>query len=387
MQSLFFLFYTIILGLIHFIAIPFLLLLSFKNKYKTSLLKRFFLWRNRPLKENGIWFHSCSFGEAKALKILIEDLPNEKLRFTTTTKTGFDVIKKYSKESRFLPFETLLTNWIRPQKVLIVLEAELWFSLFYLAKKRETKTILVNARISDKSYPKYLKAKWLYKRIFEEIDEVYAQTSKDKERLESLGAKNIQVVGNIKLSQKLEITKKIEKTSPLVICGASTHNGEEKIILEAFRELKKVEPEAMLILAPRHPQRFKRVFDLAQECEYAVTYYTQGMEDITIVDTLGVLVNIYAISDVVVLGGAFKKAGGHNAFEPAYFNTKIISGKHYYNQKDIFNSIDGITTVEIKELKDTLLNYKNLPNSKIVEKSNIEPILKSIKSELNGKSI
>jgi 3-deoxy-D-manno-octulosonic-acid transferase len=227
MGKIFFFLYSFILFLVYLLALPFLVLFSFKSKYAISIPARFFLWKNRRLKADGICFHSCSFGEAKALAPLVSSLPSESMRFTTTTATGHEAISHYSKEVAFLPFEPLLFLWMRKQKALVVMEAEFWYLLFALAQKRGAKTLLINARMSDRSYHKYLRFSWLYRHIFAHIDEVYAQTVLDKERLESLGAKNVQVIGNIKLSYLAKVTQKLTRPSGLVLCGASTHEGEQ----------------------------------------------------------------------------------------------------------------------------------------------------------------
>ncbi len=247
MEKFFFFLYSIFSFIIYIIALPFLILLSFKIKYRNSIPSRFFLWKNRPLEANGIWFHSCSFGEAKAIKPLVDRLPIECLRMSTTTHTGFEAINQYTKQSRYLPFESLLFFWLKPQKALVVMEAEFWYLLFALAKSRGAKTLLINARMSDRSFPKYLKMRWLYRHIFKHIDEVYAQTELDKERLESLGAKNVVVTGNIKLSSLPKVTKELARPSGLVLCGASTHEGEETLVLEAFLSLIKEEKESKLL--------------------------------------------------------------------------------------------------------------------------------------------
>jgi len=202
LDKIFFILYSVIITLIYTIAIPFLFYLSKKKiKYKESIPARFFLKNNPPFEPNGIWFHSCSFGEARAIYPILDELPNKLLRLSTTTQTGYEAIsKKQSKQSRYLPFEPLLFSWLKPQKVLVVMEAEFWYLLFVLAKKRGAKTLLINARMSDRSFPKYQRISWLYKMIFAYIDEVYAQSEIDKERLELLGAKNIKVIGNIKLA-------------------------------------------------------------------------------------------------------------------------------------------------------------------------------------------
>ena len=117
MEKIFFFLYSLVSFLLYIVALPFLVLFSFKAKYKNSIPSRFFLWNNKPLKANGIWFHSCSFGEAKAIKPLVDKLPADILRMSTTTNTGFKAISEYTQESRYLPFESLLFTWLKPQKV------------------------------------------------------------------------------------------------------------------------------------------------------------------------------------------------------------------------------------------------------------------------------
>ena len=389
MEKSFFFLYSLVLTLVYILSLPFLLLFSLKPKYKESIPARFFLRKTPALKPHGIWFHSCSFGEAKALAPLLESLPKESLRMTTTTYTGFEAIASYTKESRYLPFEVLLFGWIKPQKALVVMEAEFWYLLFTLAKKRGAKTLLINARLSDRSYPKYQRMAWLYKHIFKHIDEVYAQTPLDKERLQSLGATNVQVTGNIKLAHLPKISKKLDKPQGFIICGASTHEGEEALILDAFLKLKKEQKDAKLILAPRHPERFESIAQIIKEFAHteALSWhrYSQNQDynsDIFLLDTLGELINIYAICDLVILGGAFAPIGGHNAGEPAQFGCKIISGKHYFNQKDIFQAIEGIAIVEDFNLSKRLLQHGLLKPCRIKSKSDIAPIIKSLQDVL-----
>jgi len=389
MTNLFFLFYSLLSLILYSIAAPFLLLFSLKRKYRQSIPARFFLWKNMPLKRDGVWFHSCSFGEAKSIKPLVDALPQECLRMSTTTQTGFSALLTYTEESRYLPFEPLLFLWQRPQKVLVVMEAEFWYLLFVLAKKRGAKTLLVNARLSDRSFPKYIKMRWFYRQIFNAIDEVYAQTEEDKIRLEQLGAQNVIVTGNIKLSVLPKPNRKLHKPKGMLVCAASTHEGEEAMILEAYAALKSKQRGAKLLLVPRHPERFGTVTEMVekfvQKHRLSMQCYAKKSEidaDITIVDVLGELVNLYAISDLVILGGAFEPIGGHNAAEAAQFGCKIISGKHYFNQKDIFSAIEGMAIVEISDLTKSLLQHTLLPRTKIVVHTKISPIVKSIRNAL-----
>lgn len=383
----FFILYTFIISIVYLIALPFLLVFSKqKVKYKVSVPARFFLKKNHPLTPNGIWFHVCSFGEARAIYPLLDAFPKESLRLTTTTQTGYEaIVKRQEEESRYLPFEPLLFSWLKPQKVLVVMEAEFWYLLFALAKKRGAKTLLINARMSDRSFHKYERMAWLYRKIFAYIDEVYAQSAIDKERLERLGAKNVEVIGNIKLANIATVSKTLTKPKALLVCGASTHEGEEQLILEAFVKFKEQEPTARLILVPRHPERFEKVSSLvkkyAKECHYTWHNYSQNEalnSDIIVADVLGELVNIYAISDIVILGGAFAKVGGHNAAEAAQFGCKIISGEHYFNQRDIFSMIEGIAVVTEANLTRRLQQHAQLLPTKIVQRTDIQPIIDSI---------
>ena len=218
---------------------------------------------------------------------------------------------------------------------------------------------------------------------------MYAQTALDKERLEALGAKNVQVTGSIKLSKLPEVSKQLEKPEALLLCGASTHEGEESLILDAFADFRKENKEAKLVLVPRHPERFDKVSVMveafAKEDDLSWHRYSQNENfesDIVVVDTLGELVNIYAISDIVILGGAFEPIGGHNAAEAAQFGCKIISGKHYFNQKDIFEAVEGIAVVEASNLSRRLSQHGLLKPTKIKHRTDITTILESIKDVL-----
>ncbi len=380
--------YLFVVTLSYIVATPFLLLLRFKKKYKSSIPARFFLRDNPPFTENGVQFHVCSYGEAKAIKPLVETFKDETLHFSVITATGFSVIKEYSKSVRYLPFEIFLPSWIKRQKALIVVEAELWYMLFLCSKKRGAKTFLINARVSSRSYPKYLRFKWLYKHIFANIDAVYAQSYDDAKRLVQLGAKNIHVSGNIKFLNIQKANKEYSKEYPVVVAAASTHETEEEPIVNAYLELKRVE-NAQLIVIPRHPERFDKVAEylerVADKNRLSFSRFSQSgnfATDIVLVDTMGELINVYKISDIVILGGAFAEIGGHNALEAAQFGVKMISGPHYFNQVDIFNAIEGLEICESNALGEKLLNYRSLPNTKLETKASIDELVEDIRSVL-----
>ncbi|HFC04034.1 MAG TPA: 3-deoxy-D-manno-octulosonic acid transferase [Nitratifractor salsuginis] len=383
--------YTLLTAVAWLAALPILFLFSFRKKYCSSIPARFFLWRNPPLKPEGVWFHVCSFGEARAVAPLVERFDPDIRRLSATTQTGFESLQSLSAEqSRYLPFDPLLWFWMKPQKALVVMEAELWYLLFALAKRRGAATFLVNARISDRSWPRYRRFAWFYRRLFAHVDRVFAQSEADRKRLEALGARHVTVVGNIKLGQIPSPTRDFEKPEGYLVCAASTHEGEEGEILQAYRELKMLRPEAKMVLVPRHPERFEKVWRMmrsfAKLQEWQIARFSESgnlMADLTLMDRMGELINCYAVSDLVVLGGAFEPIGGHNAAEAAQFGIPIITGPHYFNQKDLFAGIEGITIVEREKLAETLRYPKLLERSRLKLTENpLELIEKELRNVL-----
>jgi 3-deoxy-D-manno-octulosonic-acid transferase len=332
-------------------------------------------------------------GETKALAPIIEVLQasaqeQEAVNISVITHTGYQEAQKYNAEVRYLPFELFLPFWIKRQKALVVMEAELWYALFLFAKKRGARTFLINARISERSYPKYLKTKFLYEKIFSRIDHIFAQSQTDKERLESLGAKNVTVLGNIKLAKLPEVTKTIDKKQSRLITAASTHENEEQLIIQAFYDvyLKAKRTDTRLIVVPRHPERFDAVYalieSLAKEYRFSYQRYSHDQDlhsDIVLVDVMGELNNFYAVSDTVILGGAFESIGGHNPIEPAYFNVKLISGKNIYNQIALFECIENYYLIDEEELESYLQKDDALEAAQITAKpADINKIVSTI---------
>jgi len=377
--SLFSIFYYILLFVIYILAIPYLIFKSKNPKYKQAIPSKFFLFNNPRFKENGIWFHSCSMGETKAIKPLIDYYKNE-ANVSVITNTGFEEASKLTSNVRYLPFEIFLPFWINRQKVLVVMEAELWFMLFLFAKRKGAKTFLINARISDKSFNSYKRFSFFYKRIFKNIDKVFAQSDIDKNRLEQLGASNVEVIGNIKLAQEPKVNNIFTKGDDILITAASTHENEEKLILDAYKK-----NQGRLVIVPRHPERFESVDLLIKEYikDKSLTYHKYSLEenfksDIILVDKMGILNDIFAISDVVILGGAFEKIGGHNPIEPAFFKCKLISGKNIFNQKPLFECLKDFYLIENDELSKYLNNIKNLRKAALIKAGSIDPIIKEI---------
>lgn len=358
--------------------------LRFKPKYRDSIPARFFLKNNVPFSQNGIWFHACSFGEVRSLTPFIDQIEPENVRISVITQTGFREASKHRRaEVRYLPFEIFLPFWIRKQKVLVVMEAELWPLLFIVAKAKGIKTVLLNARISDNSYASYQRFSWLYRWIFSHIDLVFAQSAEDEQRLKSLGAKTVHVSGNIKAFSAYEVSYVYPKAmDKRVIVMASTHDQEEALILSRLT----LHSNDQLIVVPRHPERFAKVDQLLRD--YALdtgkTYTRLSQDsrldsDIILCDKMGELINLYAIADIVILGGSFIDGiGGHNPLEPAFFETKIISGEFIFNQKVLFEAVENIIVSNVEDLKTVFDSIETYPKSTITHRGDIAPLLEQI---------
>lgn len=252
---------------------------------------------------------------------------------------------------------------------------------FFICQKKGAKTLLINARISDKSYKSYLRFRFFYKKVFENIDKVFAQSEIDKRRLEELGALNVEVVGNIKLAQLPQRKALFKKPNITTIVAASTHEGEEELILNAYKK-----EFGKLIIVPRHPERFIKVEEIIKDFikDKNLEFHKFSVKedfssDIVLVDKLGILNDIYEIGDITILGGAFAKVGGHNPIEPAFFKNVIISGKNIFNQKSLFECIKNYYLIENSELKEYLEKANTLLKPELTKEGSFEPIIKEIK--------
>lgn len=378
--------------LLYLVALPLLLVSAFRAKHRDSIPARFSPFKALKKLEQSpdFWFHACSYGEIKSLEPILKALDSKPctILITTITHTGFNEAKRLyaSKQDsslyvmvRYLPFEIFLPFWAKYCKnlqCLVVTEAELWKMLFYVAKSSNARTLLINARISQRSLANYQRFGWFYQGIFALIDEVLAQSHIDKQRLEHLGAKNVEAFGNLKILNTPTLSVSYTKPTRPVFCAASTHKGEEKLILESFQALcantqsqENPQVNPLLLIAPRHPERFKEVYELTQSF-FQTTLFSQHKLESTaqaiVIDTLGELNNLYAISDVVILCGSFMpNIGGHNPLEPAFFHTKLISGEHIFNQYALFEAVQDYVLIPPQSLQDTLLRWQELPQSSI----------------------
>ncbi|WP_314041900.1 lipid IV(A) 3-deoxy-D-manno-octulosonic acid transferase [Campylobacter showae] len=375
-------YYVLVLAAFALGALP-LAILAFKKKYRASIPARFFLFKNPKFDVSRVHFHACSFGEVRSIAPLVSRF-KDAAAVSVVTKTGFDEAKKITTNTRFLPFEIFLLFWLKPAKITVIFEAELWLGLVFWAKFKGSRVILINARISDRSHKSYLKFRFFYGYLFKFIDKIYAQSDLDKQRLGWLGAKNIVVSGNIKSAFLPNPSKIYAKPKERVIVLASTHAGEEELILRGLNLIA----NDKLILVPRHPERFGEAGEILAKfaakngLSFAKFSKTKNFDaQCVLVDTMGELVNIYKFSDIVVLGGSFvPDVGGHNPIEAAQFENAVISGEFIFNQKALYSAVDGIKFAKADEINSLL--KQDLPKAKIVAKGDAGEILKDIEENL-----
>jgi 3-deoxy-D-manno-octulosonic-acid transferase len=332
-----------------------------------------------------IWVHAVSVGEVLAVSGLVEQMrrsfPQHRVVLSTTTDTGQELARKRFGEANVFYFPMDFAFAIRPylqalQPELVVLaETEFWPNFLRQAHASGARIAVVNARISDRSWPRYRRFRWALRRMLVHVDLFLAQTPEDSARLQSIGAEagRVQVTGNLKFDVNLPapppIVKSLrrslaaESAGPVLVCG-STVEGEEPPLLKAFENLRVAHPRAVMILAPRHPERFDEVAILLQQLGIQSFRRSQWQGEalaggVLLVDSIGELAALYALADVAFVGGSLVPRGGHNIIEPAQHGVAIVTGNHTENFRDIvalFHSRDAVRIVGLAELPLTLMH-------------------------------
>ena len=329
---------------------------SLKNKPPIPLKEKMAEIEYPELTGKVIMLHGVSVGEVMSLENLVKaiktNFPSAKLVITTGTVTGQELAqKKYSEYADFITYfpldiyETVdkFLSKINPSVILIA-ETELWPNFSFCAKERNIPLYIINGRISDKSYPSYLKLKNFFKLILSCYTGIFSQSEIDKQRFINIGAdsNNVEVMKNL----KFEIDKKIcnidlAQEGYKVLIAGSTHKGEDEIVLEAYKKLKEKIENLKLIIAPRHLIRLEEVEKLINDFGLEYGLRTAGdnfkRKDIIILDTLGELSKIYDIVDVAFIGGSFNDTGGHNPLEASIYSKPTVSGPSIKNFRDIYS--------------------------------------------------
>jgi 3-deoxy-D-manno-octulosonic-acid transferase len=320
--------------------------------------------------ESSIWIHAVSVGEVLTARALIPDLraayPTLRLFLSTTTMAGQEVARRnvqgvdavfyFPFDWSFIVRRTL--RLVRP-RLFVMMETEIWPNLLRECRRANVKTILVNGRISSRSYPRYRLIKPLFKRVLANVDRFCVQGEESRRRLIDLGADPARVIvtGSLKFDS-LNVPVAPSHTRPrdrvlrffrmspsrVVIVAGSTMREEERALLKAFRRVKGMSAHPLLILAPRHPERFGEAVDFSRQAAFVTVRRSElpiddePRAEVVVLDTIGELAQVYQVATVVFVGGSLVDMGGHNILEPAVFGKPIVFGPYMQNFSEIVNA-------------------------------------------------
>ena len=392
--------YSVLIVLFFLIMSPYFLYQAIRHrKYIASLPQRL---GYLPMTFNfdadeSIWIHAVSVGEVLAARALVPPLreryPRLRIFVSTTTMTGHQVARTNLRdvdEVFYFPFDLRgimqrTVALVKP-RLLIMMETEIWPNLLRVCREAGVRTVLVNGRISARSYPRYRLVRPFLRRVLADVERCCMQSEESARRIIDIGAdrERVSVTGSLKFdsletpgSTGLDRGRnrvlryfRITAGRPVVI-AASTLKGEEEPVLEAFQRIRATWGSTLLIIAPRKPQRFEEVERLARRAGWRVARRTElpvdsePRVDVVILDTMGELAQLYQVATAVFVGGSLVDAGGHNILEPAVFGKPIVFGPHMHNFTDIARTfVDNRGAIQVgsaEEFEATLVDLLSDP--------------------------
>jgi 3-deoxy-D-manno-octulosonic-acid transferase len=333
-----------------------------------------------PAQQPTIWVHAVSVGEVLAVSGLIRELqsrrPDYRVFVSTTTDTGQNLACSRFGENLVFYFPIDFAFAIRPflqavrPRLVVIAETEFWPNFLRLAKRSGARIAIVNARISDRSLPGYKRLLWWLPRVLRDVDLFLAQTWEDRKRLVAIGAPEdrVEVTGNLKFDiaappappvvASIRESFRQSSAGPILVCGSTVDDEEERMLLQAFQNILASHPRAVMILAPRHPERFAAVAALLESL--GVRFWRRSLWSgepivggVLLLDSIGELPAIYGLADIAFVGGSLVPRGGHNIIEPARHGVAIVVGNHTENFRDIiwlFQTHDAVRIVGPAEL-------------------------------------
>ena len=340
--------------------------------------------------EESLWIHAVSVGEALTARALAADLkaryPRLRLFLSTTTIAGQQVARRSLQHVDavfYFPFDWAFIvrrtlSLVKP-RVFIMMETEIWPNLLRVCRKRGVKSVVINGRISSRSYPRYRLIRPFFRRVLADVDRFCMQSEESARRLIDLGAdpSRVSVTGSLKFDslglptashgKPRERVLRFFRISPhrTVIVAGSTFRGEEAAVLRAFARVKSTMPGALAVLAPRQPERFGEVERLARDAGFATTRRSElpidaePRADVVVLDSIGELAQLYQLATAVFVGGSLVDQGGHNILEPAIFGKPVVFGPNMQNFKEIADTFlvnDAAVQVHSdRELEEALL--------------------------------
>ncbi len=387
-------FYNILLTFLLILASPYFLLRSLiQKRFRKTLPQRMGFFKS-PSFKRPIWVHAASVGEVfcsiPLLKKIKREFPHLKIILTTMTSTGNETAKTYLPEADqvlFLPIDhpfiiRRTIEKIQPN-LLLIAETELWPNLLRSCGKKGIPIVLFNGRISQKSFQRYLLFKFFFKECLKHVSLFLMQTEEDRIRIIEMGGESqkTRVVGNLKFDQTfpsftqetmVEIVKilGLQGKENIFIAG-STHSGEEEILVNLYKEIKKMDPHLVLILAPRHLERLEEVERVLKKESLSWLRRTslplgagrsdQEQPDVILLDTMGELMGIYSLGTVVFVGGSLVPVGGHNPLEPLFFKKCVLFGPYMFNFLEISSRlIETGGAIQVSGKEDLFSQMKRL---------------------------
>jgi len=329
---------------------------AFKFRKYAPTLKDRLGYLRIPRLQRSVWMHAVSVGEVNAVRKLTTKLrithPGQPIVLSTITPAGQELARSTAGLADHVFFFPLdlpgairrTLDHVNPELVLIA-ETEIWPNFLRECSKRNIRVVMVNGRISDRSFPRYRMIRHWLKRVLADFTVLGMQTETDRERIESIGAdgKKVTVFGNLKYDAlevdralPADLSERLARLKPLWI-AASTMPGEEEQVLDAFAALRKRHPQLALLIAPRHPERFDSVEKIIRARGFACSRRSQQPEnaEVLLLDSVGELASTFRHAAVVFVGGSLVPRGGHNILEPAAFSKPILFGPHMENFRDI----------------------------------------------------
>jgi 3-deoxy-D-manno-octulosonic-acid transferase len=384
--------YSLLLGAALVVTLPYwLLLILLRGRYRAGLRERLGSVPARVIQDDPhgcVWVHAVSVGEVLAVSGLVERLrqqsPARRVLVSTTTQTGQELARlRFGEENVFyfpLDFSFAVRPYLRALRpaLVVLAETEFWPNFLRMTREYGTRIAVVNARISDRSFPSYRRWRGMLRHVLENVDVFLAQADEDARRLREIGAapERVRVSGNLKFDVKVSATPEWMRGlsaalgHPVLVCG-STVEGEEEALLSAFGAFLEKYPEATMVLAPRHPPRFEGVAAKVERSGLKMWRRSQWQGQragggVFLLDTLGELAATYGVADVAFVGGSLVPLGGHNILEPAQHGVPIIVGPHMENFRAIREAFQQADALRIATLDDlsraflTLLGDENL---------------------------
>ena len=412
--------YRLLINLILFFS-PLIILIRLlkKKEHPYRFKEKFCFFSKKRLRGKLIWFHGASVGEILSVIPLIEKLEKDKrinqILLTSNTLSSSKILSNLKLKKtihQFFPIDTnyhskkFLKYW-KPSSAIFI-DSEIWPNMINNIKKNSISLILLNARITKKSFKRW---KWFPKtsqKLFEKFDACFVSSNESKKYLQLLNAKNINYIGNLKFSQTQKKNRNLDDKfkkkflSKKIWCATSTHSGEEKLCGIVHKKIKKKHKNLLTIIIPRHIERIKPIIDEMKELGLKVQIYNPSNKikddtDIYLVNRYGKTKPFFRICNIVFLGGSIIKHGGQNPLEPARYGCRIIHGPNTWNFREIYKLLNkyGVSykVNNAKQITDTINSmFKNNKNDKNIKKKIndlgnriLDLTLKEINSLINKK--